>query len=86
MAHTHIILYIFAVNFRWPFHRDFLLSLGVVDVSKESINYVFSQKGVGNAAIIVVGGAAEALESHPHAATLVLKNRKGFVKVAIRNG
>ena len=76
----------FLVNFKWPFHRDYLLSHGLVDVSKESINYVFSKKGTGNVGIIVIGGAAEAMESYPKAATVVLKNRKGFVKVAIRNG
>ena len=70
------------VNFRWPFHRDILLALGIVDVSKESIYHVCGRKDGGNAAIIVVGGAAESLEAIPGAATLTLKNRKGFVRMA----
>ena len=74
------------INFRWPFHRDLLLGLGLVDVSKESITHVCKKKGPGNAAIVVIGGAAESMEAFHDAATLVLKNRKGFVKMAIRCG
>ena len=74
------------VNFRWPFHRDYLLSLGVCDVSKESITHICTKQGTGNAAIIVIGGAAESLEAYPGAATLMLKNRKGFVKMALKTG
>lgn len=63
-----------------------LLALGLVDVSRDSINYVCGKKGGGNAAIIVVGGAAESLEAVPGRATLVLKKRKGFVKMALKTG
>lgn len=73
-------------NFRWPFHRDFLLGLGLRDVSKESIIHVCTKQGTGNAAIIVIGGAAESLEAYPGSATLKLKNRKGFVKMALKTG
>ena len=76
----------YLVNFRWPLHRDFLLSLGMCDVSKESITHICTKKGVGNAAIIVIGGAAESLEASPGNATLTLKNRKGFVKMALKTG
>ena len=37
-------------------------------------------------AVLVVGGAAEARQSHPDRIRLVLKNRKGFVKVALTTG
>lgn len=30
-------------NFKIPFARDILLSLGLCDVSKESLNYILSQ-------------------------------------------
>lgn len=33
-----------------------------------------------------MGGAAEARQSHPDRIRLVLKNRKGFVKVALTTG
>jgi len=73
------------VNFRTPFYREYLLSLGVCDVSKSSCDYIL-QQGPGNSIMIVVGGAAEALDARPGAFDLTLKNRKGFVKVALTNG
>lgn len=43
-------------------------------------------KGTGNGITIVIGGAKESLEAVPDSMRLVLKDRKGFVKLAIRNG
>ena len=40
----------------------------------------FTQQGAGNAIMIVVGGAAEALDARPGVTELVLAERKGFVK------
>jgi len=74
-----------AVNFKTPFYREYLLSLGVSDVSKNSCDYIL-QKGPGNSIMIVIGGAAEALDSRPGSFELTLANRKGFVKVALTNG
>lgn len=59
---------------------------GLCDSSKESINYILNNKGTGNAVIIVIGGAAEALEARPGNYNLTLKNRKGFVRLAIKAG
>eukprot|EP01101_Sappina_pedata_P002538 TRINITY_DN12771_c0_g1_i1.p1 TRINITY_DN12771_c0_g1~~TRINITY_DN12771_c0_g1_i1.p1 ORF type:complete len:341 (-),score=42.29 TRINITY_DN12771_c0_g1_i1:113-1135(-) len=72
-------------NFKVPFHRELLLSLGVCSVNEESCNHILSL-GAGNAIMIVVGGAKEALDAHPGAYTLTLANRKGFVRVALQNG
>lgn len=41
---------------------------------------------MGRAITIVVGGARESLDAQPHSLRLVLKRRKGFVKLAIRAG
>lgn len=41
---------------------------------------------MGRAITIVVGGARESLDAHPYSLRLVLKRRKGFVKMAIRTG
>lgn len=41
---------------------------------------------MGRAITIVVGGARESLDAQPHALKLILKRRKGFVKLAIRSG
>lgn len=41
---------------------------------------------MGRAITIVIGGARESLDSQPQKLQLVLKRRKGFVKMAIRTG
>ena len=41
---------------------------------------------MGRAITIVVGGARESLDARPYSLRLVLKRRKGFVKMAIRTG
>lgn len=64
----------------------FVFPAGVCDVSKESIEWILTKQGKGNAAVIVVGGAEEALQARPGNYDITLKNRKGFVKMAIRTG
>ncbi len=59
---------------------------GLCGVSKESIDWILTKQGKGNAAVIAVGGAAEALEARPGNYNLTLKNRKGFVKMALKSG
>ncbi|CAH1792021.1 unnamed protein product [Owenia fusiformis] len=73
-------------NFYHPLIRAYILYCGVCDVSKESINWILTKKGTGNAAVIVIGGADEALLAHQNSYDLTLKNRKGFVKMALRTG
>jgi len=41
---------------------------------------------MGRAITIVVGGARESLDALPYSLRLVLKRRKGFVKMALRTG
>ena len=41
---------------------------------------------MGRGITIVVGGARESLDARPQSLRLVLKRRKGFVKLAIRTG
>jgi len=73
-------------NFKVPFLRDFLLSLGAADVSRNSIQYLLNHPKKGKAALLVPGGAQEALESHPHTNDLVIRKRKGFVREALKAG
>lgn len=78
-------------NFRIPFYRDWILAMGVRSVSKESIRNILSQggpknDGQGRAVTIVIGGARESLEAQPGTLRLILKGRKGFVKMALRSG
>lgn len=78
-------------NFRIPLYRDYALRMGLASVSRESCENTLSRggpngEGMGRAITIVVGGARESLDAKPHTLRLVLKRRKGFVKLAIRTG
>jgi len=73
------------LNFFVPVLRELLLWLGLCDVSKPSIEHHLG-RGAGNAVMIVVGGAQESLHADTGAYDLTLKNRKGFVKIALRSG
>ena len=78
-------------NFRIPLYRDYILGLGIRSVSKESIGNILTKgglnnEGMGRAVTIVIGGARESLEARPGTLRLVLQQRKGFVRLAIRTG
>ena len=78
-------------NFRIPLYRDYALRMGLASVSRESCENILSKggtngEGMGRAITIVVGGARESLDAKPNTLRLVLKRRKGFVKLAIRTG
>jgi 2-acylglycerol O-acyltransferase 2 len=78
-------------NFRVPIYRDYALRMGLASVSRESCENILSKggrngEGMGRAITIVVGGARESLDAKPGSLKLVLKKRKGFVKLAIRQG
>ncbi|NXP81408.1 DGAT2 acyltransferase, partial [Ramphastos sulfuratus] len=75
-----------AGNFRLPIFREYLMSGGLCPVTRRAIGYLLSQNGTGNAVAIVIGGAAESLSCRPGVTTLILKNRKGFVRMALRHG
>ncbi|XP_048873550.1 diacylglycerol O-acyltransferase 2 [Brienomyrus brachyistius] len=75
-----------AGNFRMPLLRDYLMSGGICPVNRNSIDHLLSHNGTGNAVIIVVGGAAESLDCAPGMNSVTLKNRKGFVKLALQKG
>uniref|UniRef100_A0A452U205 Acyltransferase n=1 Tax=Ursus maritimus TaxID=29073 RepID=A0A452U205_URSMA len=69
-----------------PFFRDYIMSGGLVTSDKESAAHLLSRKEGGNLLAIVVGGAQEALNARPGATTLLLRNRKGFVRLALMHG
>ncbi|CAH1780642.1 unnamed protein product [Owenia fusiformis] len=73
-------------QFMFPFYRDYLMLSGVVDCSKESLEWHLTKEGTGNASVLVVGGAVEALRARPNTNTINLKNRKGFIKIALKHG
>ena len=75
------------VNFATPFVRDYLLSFGCVTSDKQTFRKTLARNnGVGNALVVVVGGAAESMLVEPGSIQLVLEKRRGFVREAIRAG
>ncbi|XP_055690247.1 2-acylglycerol O-acyltransferase 1-like [Lutzomyia longipalpis] len=84
-------------HFYIPIFRELLLSWGMVSVSAKSLHNLLtwpneknhprnSDGNTSTACVIVVGGAQEALNTRPNNYQLVLKKRKGFVKMALRTG
>ena len=74
------------IQFRIPLYREGLMFMGINPASKESISHILTQMGPGHSCVVVVGGTAEALETRPGNFKLVLKSRKGFVKIALKSG
>ncbi|KAJ3269446.1 Diacylglycerol O-acyltransferase 2 [Terramyces sp. JEL0728] len=72
-------------NFFAPFVRELLLSLGICSVTRQSCENILNS-GPGNSLMIVVGGAQEALYAFPGTNRVLLKNRFGFIKIALRHG
>jgi 2-acylglycerol O-acyltransferase 2 len=70
--------------------RELLLWSGTCAASNRSLKFILGNKGhckqKGQVSILIVGGAAESLEARPGRFKLVLKNRKGFIRVALETG
>ncbi|KAL0274692.1 UNVERIFIED_CONTAM: hypothetical protein PYX00_002762 [Menopon gallinae] len=74
------------VVFQMPILREFALGQGFSSVSEESLNEILDAREKGQAAGVVIGGAAEAALSSPNRYKILLSRRKGFCKVALKNG
>ncbi|KAG7213543.1 hypothetical protein KM043_002801 [Ampulex compressa] len=76
--------------FRIPLFREYCLLGGACSSSLESVNYVASAKPqspyTGRASVLVVGGASESFECQPGTYRILLKKRKGFVRIALKHG
>ncbi|XP_053561058.1 2-acylglycerol O-acyltransferase 2 [Bombina bombina] len=72
--------------FRAPFFRDYIMSGGLIPSDKDSASYLLKSKEGGNAIVIAVGGAPESLDARPGAFSILLKNRKGFIRLAMQHG
>ncbi|XP_014286026.1 2-acylglycerol O-acyltransferase 1 [Halyomorpha halys] len=74
------------INFNIPVFREYCMGIGGISSSKESIKYVLDDKKKGNVAVLAIGGAAESFYATPGPYRIVLKNRRGFVKIALEQG
>ncbi|XP_061103665.1 2-acylglycerol O-acyltransferase 3b [Conger conger] len=79
-------LAVLAGLFRLPLYRDYVMSAGMCPVSRPSLQWLLSRSGVGNVVVIVIGGATESLSSAPGVNTVVMRQRKGFVRLALEYG
>lgn len=72
-----------SANFNVPLWRDMLMAMGFASASRESVHHLLA---TGKSAMIVLGGAAEALDARPGSTELTLLRRKGFVRLALKHG
>ena len=59
---------------------------GVSAATSQNIDYILESRKKGQALVIVIGGAREVFCQDQNCIELVLKNRKGFVKKALKHG
>ncbi|XP_055403301.1 2-acylglycerol O-acyltransferase 2-like [Bubalus kerabau] len=69
-----------------PVFRDYIIIGGMVAADKESVSHILSREGGGNLLAIIVGGVQEALDARRGGYKLVLRNRKGFIRLALMHG
>ncbi|KAJ9473680.1 hypothetical protein DIPPA_17108 [Diplonema papillatum] len=66
-----------------PIYRDLLLAGGVIDAARYNAARALKH---GVSLALVPGGASEGLYASPGSHKLVLKNRRGFIKLALEHG
>ncbi len=76
------------IQFHLPGSREIVAGLGGISASRRSLERRFAEGSAagGQGTVLVVGGAAEALNHHPDRVELNLLGRKGFVRLALRHG
>ncbi|KAI6219597.1 Acyltransferase [Aphelenchoides fujianensis] len=74
------------VQYWFPIRRELLMLTTTISSEVSAIEHVLQTSEKATVVAIVPGGAAEALDSAPDCFKLTLKNRKGFVKLALQNG
>lgn len=75
-----------SMQFFMPFTRELMFGLGGCSASRDSMLYLLNDKSVHRAVALVVGGAAEAFNCRPGPYRIILKRRKGFVRLALETG
>ncbi|KAJ3206720.1 Diacylglycerol O-acyltransferase 2 [Dinochytrium kinnereticum] len=79
------------INFKIPFWREFILSMGAISVDRKALHTLLKSKtgsknSNGNALLLVTGGGEEYLHMEPGTMDLVILKRKGFVKLSLTTG
>jgi 2-acylglycerol O-acyltransferase 2 len=74
------------MNFWLPFWREYMMSLGSGTCAKEDIVPRINQAKPGSALFLAIGSAEEFLHMKSGTMRLVVKKRKGFIKIALQTG
>mmetsp|Transcript_19680 Transcript_19680/g.35106 ORF Transcript_19680/g.35106 Transcript_19680/m.35106 type:complete len:444 (+) Transcript_19680:25-1356(+) len=74
------------LTFRVPIFREWVMAHGLASCGERSCNKILSETNMGRAIMIVIGGAAESLDARPDYMDLTILKRKGFVRIALKNG
>ncbi|CAG9772819.1 unnamed protein product [Ceutorhynchus assimilis] len=69
-----------------PFFREIALALGGISAEARAIDHVLKNPEGGHVCVLMPGGAQESYYCKPGQYQIVLKKRKGFVKLALKNG
>jgi hypothetical protein len=69
-----------------PILKNVMGIFGLVDASKKNLQKHFKKPGFSGCLVLYVGGIAELFKSSRKEERLYLKKRKGFVKLALREG
>lgn len=70
----------------FPLLRDYFLGLGFISSSKRGLTSLLNDSKKGNVVNLNVGGGEEIVYSIPGQYKLILKKRKGFIKLALNLG
>lgn len=68
----------------FPVYRELMMASGACAATKVGMTNLLQKPG--HASILIVGGVLEALQGDRNKVTLVLKRRKGWIKLALING
>ncbi|XP_050574131.1 diacylglycerol O-acyltransferase 2-like [Bombus affinis] len=81
---------VLAQHFKTPLYREYSRTTCALESSAECVKQQLSTRPsppyTGRAIILIPGGAAEAFECKPGIYRILIKRRKGFVKLALQNG
>ena len=69
-----------------PILKNVMGIFGLVDASRKSLQKHFQKPGIDGCIVIYVGGIAELFKSSLDEERLFLSERKGFIKLALREG
>ncbi|XP_046918376.2 2-acylglycerol O-acyltransferase 2-A [Dermatophagoides farinae] len=73
-------------QFWLPFYREILLALGYCSAKAQSIEYILKRKkSNGQVVAIMIGGTREAIECSPQQLVMIVKKRRGFLRLALKN-